>query len=127
VPCTFKILFIEDDDTATIDRAFYIGDSEVIIGLWYTVSHWATHEKDGERYNFIYFTKHPYYPIENFEYPMHDVTYIQILIWCNAYTEWYNEKNGTHLSPVYIDEYGNPIRTAMAPINPKYKFGGPSY
>lgn len=117
----------EDNDTATVGHAFYIGDSEVTIGLWYAVSNWATNEKTGERYNFIYFTKHPYYPIENFAYPMHDVTYIQILIWCNAYTEWHNEKYGTRLSPVYTDESGNPIRRAMAPINPSFKYDGRYY
>jgi len=118
---------IEDNDTATIDHAFYIGDSEVTIGLWYEVSDWATNKKEGERYSFIYFTKHLYYSIENFAYPMHDITYIQILVWCNAYTEWYNEKYGTHLTPVYVDELGTPIRRAMAPINPSFQYRGPSY
>jgi hypothetical protein len=31
-------------------------------------------------------------------------------IWCNAFTEWHNEKYGTNLVPVYQDSYGNPIR-----------------
>jgi hypothetical protein len=54
------------------------------------------------------------------EYPVNDITYIQILIWCNAYTEWYNYKNGTNMQPVYTDRTGNPLRSAMVPLNPQY-------
>jgi formylglycine-generating enzyme required for sulfatase activity len=31
-------------------------------------------------------------------------------IWCNAFTEWYNEQNNTNLTTVYLDPYGNPLR-----------------
>jgi formylglycine-generating enzyme required for sulfatase activity len=46
------------------------------------------------------------------------VTYFQILVWCNAYTEWHNEKYKTNYTPVYIDETGKPIRTAKEPLPP---------
>lgn len=118
---------IDDDDTATVDHAFFIGDSEVTVGLWFTVSRWASHEKIGERYSHIFFTKHPYFPLGDMEFPMTDITYIQILIWCNAYTEWYNEQFGTNLTPVYTDGAGKPIRKAMAPINPQFDNPGPLY
>jgi len=109
-----------DDNTSTIYDAYYIGETEVTIGLWYTVADWATNKKDGEKYKNIFFNKHKYYPLKEMDYPMNDVNFIQALIWCNAYTEWHNFQYGTNYTPVYVDENGKPVRNSINPMNPDF-------
>jgi formylglycine-generating enzyme required for sulfatase activity len=114
---TFPIGY-DDDGTATVDNAYYIGETQITFGLWQAVAYWATFEKSGEYYNYIYWGNHEYQTDEDVNYPICGVTYIQTLVWCNAYTEWYNEKYKTNYTPVYIDETGTPIRTAKKPFPP---------
>jgi len=110
----------DDDDTAIITKKYSIGENEVTVGLWYTVANWATFEKEGEKYTNIYFTKHKYFEPDAMDYPINDITFIQALAWCNAYTEWHNTKYGTNLIPVYTDSEGKPIRYAPTPLNPSF-------
>lgn len=116
---TFPIGY-DDSDTASVEKKYLIGDSEVTVGLWYTIANWATYEKEGEKYSNIYVTKHKYYEPKAMKYSINDVGFIQILIWCNAYTEWHNYSYGTNLTPVYTDKSGKPLRTAMTPLNPNF-------
>ena len=109
-----------DDSTSKIDNAYYMGETEVTIGLWYVIADWATYKKEGEKYRNIFFNKHKYYPLHEMEYSISDVNYIQTLIWCNAYTEWHNFQYGTDYVPVYVDETGKPVRSAIKPMNPDF-------
>lgn len=109
---------IDDDDTATINNIYYIGETQVTFALWQAVAYWATFEKKGGYYDYIYWEPHGYQNDSHIDYPICGITYIQALIWCNAYTEWHNEKYGTNYTPVYIDESGNPIRSAREPKGP---------
>jgi formylglycine-generating enzyme required for sulfatase activity len=109
---------VDDDDTARVDKAFYIGDSQITFGLWQAVAYWATFEKSGEYYSYIYFNNHEYQTNEQQEYPICGVTYMQAMVWCNAYTEWFNEKNNTNFTPVYVDGTGKSIRIAKKPLGP---------
>jgi len=112
-----------DETTAKIDNAFYLGETEVTFGLWQAVAYWATFDKKGESYNYIYWKNHSYLTSDHVDYPINGVTYIQALVWCNAYTEWHNERYKTKYSPVYVDETGKPIRTAKIPLPPtEYDF-----
>jgi formylglycine-generating enzyme required for sulfatase activity len=105
-----------DDSTATINKPYCIGEQEITFGLWQTVASWATNYKSGEQYSYIYWDSHPYQTI--MEYPICGVTYLQTLVWCNAYTEWHNGKYGTNYTAVYTDESGKPIREAKMPYPP---------
>ena len=107
-----------DNDTATINNAYFIGETQVTFKLWQAVSYWATFEKKGEKYCYIYWESHPYQNDNHINYPICGVTYIQTLIWCNAYTEWYNEKYGTNYTTVYNEKSGQPIRSARDPWGP---------
>ncbi len=104
----------DDFGTATVAKAFWIDETEVTYELWYTVRQWAiTHS----------------YTFANAGREGHDgtigaaptniepVTYINwrdAMIWCNAATEWYNEKAVTNYTCAYFtdENYTTPIRTA---------------
>jgi formylglycine-generating enzyme required for sulfatase activity len=125
---------INDDQTARVEKPFYIGEILVTHALWDTVARWAVNEKEvGKYYNLIYDHNERYLysnlnerylggdlPIldeHGFGYLVYIGTIITISgkyvipVWCNAFTEWYNEQYGTNLTPVYLDEYGNPKRS----------------
>jgi len=124
----------DDDNTATIDDAYFIGETTITFGLWQAVAYWATFEKNGGYYDYIYWSRRPYLPLPgnnkyeaihyppwgDMNYPIWGVTYLQVLVWCNAYTEWHNQRYGTNYTPVYKDGSGNPIRSAKEPYNPTY-------
>jgi len=131
---------INDDDTSRVEKAYYIGEAIITNALWDTVARWALERDYGyyyglyhqhhENYDLGYASGKnwierfeavfgPDIPVtENFgvghnNYLDIDVSidaFYIVPIWCNAFTEWYNEKNGTNLIPVYQDSYGNPIR-----------------
>jgi len=109
---TFPIGY-DDDKTTTINNAFYLGETEVYFALYEQVAEWATNEKPGKKYTNIYFNKYPYTPKDR-NYPKSGATYLEILVWCNAYTEWYNAQYGANLTPVYTEISGEPIRNAHA-------------
>jgi len=108
----------DDSGTATVARAFWIGETEVTYELWYKVRQWA-----------IIRTTNPYTfantGIEGNDgaggaavpLTMEPVTMINwrdAMIWCNAATEWYNEKNSTSYTCAYYSDpaYATPIRTS---------------
>lgn len=126
---------IDDDDTSRVEKAFYVGETLVTYALWDTVSRWAIEEKEyGKYYGFYYDHQWDYKPYSNstaneefnedapvtagFGFGLNEFTgqqweidpFYVIPVWCNAFTEWHNEKHGTNLVPVYQDSYGNPIR-----------------
>jgi formylglycine-generating enzyme required for sulfatase activity len=125
---------IDDDDTARVENAYYIGETEITHALWDTVSRWATEEKEVGKYYGLVHTHHSGWDAEyNSDYegiykdvPITSdfgigsnttygyVAYIGMFYvvptWCNAFTEWYNEQYGTNFVPVYQDSHGNPIR-----------------
>ena len=117
-----------DDDTATIYSAFYLGETTISFGLYQAVCFWAEKEKTGIRYTNLYYPDYQYpSKIDNmnsiFDYPICGVTYFELLVWCNAYTEWYNEKYGTNFTPVYTESSGTPIRNAKKAYSPTYMGG----
>jgi formylglycine-generating enzyme required for sulfatase activity len=126
---------IDDDDISRVEKAFYIGETLVTNALWDTVSRWATEEKAvGKYYGLYYDHQQDYKPHPNstvneefnedtpvtakfafglnafFDQEWEIPPFYAIPVWCNAFTEWHNEKYGTNLVPVYQDSYGNPIR-----------------
>ena len=127
---------IDDDETARVEKAFYIGETLVSRALWDTVARWASEEKVFARYRDVFYYHHhkdddglkrndnklgmygnlPIGQDDSFLYGNGRLGYNKnnnglntIPQWCNAYTEWYNEKHGTNFVPVYQDIYGNPI------------------
>ena len=124
---------VDDDDTARVEKAYYIGETLVTFALYDTVSRWARTEKKYGKYEGLFYghnegyknDTNPNSPVTGYFAVGHlfylegqtgyetlvpiDPFYV-LPIWCNAFTEWYNEKYGTNFVPVYQDSYGNPIR-----------------
>lgn len=92
-------------DTATIDYAFWIGETEVTYELWEKVHTWATaEERKDARYYFQNTGKAgSHYGGETTE-PVTEISWRDAIVWCNALTEYYNEEKGTNWDCVYTYE-----------------------
>ena len=109
-----------DVDTATVDNAFWIGETEVTYELWKKVYDWAvngTGGADGEgQYTFAYQGREGDNgivgnPSLNQE-PVTSITWRDAIVFCNAITEWYNAVNNTNYTCVYYtdEKYESPLR-----------------
>ncbi len=116
--------------TATVDNAYWIGETEVTYELWYRVYSWATDPARGDgqySFTFKYTESFGYYTPRagndgipgqdiNSQEPVTRVNWRHAMVWCNALTEWYNAHNGIaeDLDCVYYSDsaFSTPIRTA---------------
>jgi len=139
---TFPIGFY-DDDTAFVSKAFYIGETEVTMSMYFTVAKWAQENRGYKNLiiNFDELRNNPVNPpvivnypeyARNYAYnsintnsgslkgnfPINGIPFTGIIVWCNAYTEWYNNKYKTNYEPVYTDNNGDPIKNALIPYLP---------
>ena len=136
---TFPISF-NDDDTATVSKAFYIGETQVTYTMYFTVARWAQENRGYENlilvspdydYKNEIDTLHIIYP--NYlsdvypygasprfdkDYPVNGIQYTTAIVWCNAYTEWHNNKFKTNYTPAYENSNGEPVRKALKPFPP---------
>ncbi|MFH0977186.1 MAG: SUMF1/EgtB/PvdO family nonheme iron enzyme [Spirochaetota bacterium] len=106
----------DDSGTATVSKAFWIGETEVTYELWYTVRQWAI-SRVTNAYTFANTGIEGNDGAGGAASPltMEPVTMINwrdAIIWCNAATEWYNEKNSTSYTCAYYSDsaYTIPIR-----------------
>lgn len=108
---TFPISMFSD--TATIDYAFWLGETEVTYELWSEVFNWATAEArvDGRYYFQNYGQPGSFYsPNPDPTQPATAISWRDAIVWCNALTEYHNAENGTDWACVYLDSEGKPIR-----------------
>jgi formylglycine-generating enzyme required for sulfatase activity len=86
--------------------AYSIAKYETTWGLWNEVYEWAILE------GYIFETDTTGFG--SGEIAATGMTWYDAIVWCNAYTEWYNSKNGTSLKVVYVDKRNpeNPVRDA---------------
>lgn len=104
---------IANDYTETISGRFFISETEVTYDLWHTVYTWATDAARGA--NQYYFSNAGTMGDGTGDNSLHPVTQINwrdAMVWCNAFTEWYNALEGTGYECVYYSdsEYTVPIR-----------------
>jgi formylglycine-generating enzyme len=107
-----------DNGTATVNKAFWIDETEVTYELWYKVRQWAINRVTNP-YTFANTGIEGNDGAGGAAAPltMEPVTMINwrdAMIWCNAATEWYNEKNSTSYTCAYYSDsvYATPIRTS---------------
>ncbi|AHC15634.1 formylglycine-generating enzyme family protein [Salinispira pacifica] len=103
---------VNDDGSATVDNAYWIGETEVTYELWDTVYTWATSKARGAKiYGFANAGRQggdlKSGPIGTNQHPVTTVNWRDAMVWCNALTEWYNAQNGTSYDHVY--SYGGSI------------------
>ena len=113
-----------DNCTATVDNAYWIGETEVTYELWYEVYTWATDAARGaSQYAFTFGENAPRAGNDgtpgdetDSQEPVTYVNWRHAMVWCNALTEWYNANNGSSpdLDCAYYTSsgYTTPIRSA---------------
>jgi formylglycine-generating enzyme required for sulfatase activity len=113
---TFQFPYGKEDASTLMEHSYWLGNTEVSFTLWQVVRDWAKARSDG-RYTFT-----------NANagvsgggatggagtHPVSSIGWYDALVWCNALTEWYNEKYQTELAPVYQNEDGEVLRNATA-------------
>lgn len=106
-----------DSGTASIGYTYQVCDTEVTWRMWKIVYDWATHSDRGVD---IYYFQNPGrqggdtnwfsdLPVGTEMHPVTRVSWRDCIVWCNAVTQWYNEKTSSNLEPVYRYE-GNVVR-----------------
>lgn len=89
-------------DTATIDYAFWISETEVTYELWHTVYTWATDEERGDgRYHFQNAGNAGSHYGGGPTEPVAALSWRDAIAWCNALTEYYNQEKRTDWDCVY--------------------------
>jgi hypothetical protein len=88
---------LNDDGTASISDPYMISETEVSWELWTAVRDWALEKgyaigNANTQASYVA----PDKPIMN--------TWYNCAVWCNALTEWHNEKTGSSLVPAYYDD-----------------------
>lgn len=109
----------KDAEDASIKSSYKIAQHEVTRELWAHVYNWATNEgeRGGKTYRFS--SKVHIGDVTSYkEQPMVDVSYMDAVVWCNAYTEYLNflhkdEEQWKTLTPVYYEK-SNEAREAFA-------------
>jgi formylglycine-generating enzyme required for sulfatase activity len=96
---------------------FVMGQYEVTYELWYTVRTWAanngyTFGNSGREGNDGTVGAAP--TAASCRQPVTTVSWRDCMVWCNAYTEWYNTQQGSSLKCVYYTDsnYTTPLRTS---------------
>lgn len=98
---TFKT-GVNDDGTATVANAYWIGDTEVTYELWQKVYDWATDEARGaNRYYFVNPGRRGNSGSGDIRQPVTYVNWRDSIVWCNALTEWYNAQKGASFECMY--------------------------
>ncbi len=93
-----------DNDIATVDNAYWIGETEVTYELWEKVYNWATDNARGaNKYVFGHVGQIGGGPsgATNKKHPVTMVSWRDSMVWCNALTEWYNEHKEAGYDCVY--------------------------
>ena len=108
---------IDDDNTAEVTDAYWIGETEVTYELWQKVYTWATSGSGGATgegdYNFANAGREGNNgtieadPTGAKNEPVTTVNWRDSMVWCNALTEWYNVQKGT--SDVCVYTYSSSI------------------
>lgn len=103
----------DDSSVGVLLHGFEMAQTEVTYELWYKVKTWAT----ANGYNFQNAGRggslgidgaNPTTTTKN--EPVILASWRDSVVWCNALTEWYNEKAGKSLTLVYFDTDGNALK-----------------
>jgi hypothetical protein len=96
---------VNDDGTATVAGAYWVGETEVTYELWNKVYAWATTGTTGTGAGQYTFANEGMAGSEDStgtdQQPVTHICWRDSMVWCNALTEWYNAKKGTSYECVY--------------------------
>ncbi|MDR0301824.1 MAG: fibronectin type III domain-containing protein [Treponema sp.] len=98
---------ISDTGSAMVSAAYQIAETQVTWELWNTVRTWAVANgysmSAGQRGS---------NGSGSDQQPVTMVSWYDSIVWCNALTEYWNEKTGTNMETVYNNSEGSPIRNS---------------
>jgi sulfatase modifying factor 1 len=124
---------VNDDGSATVVNAYWIGETEVTYDLWQKVYDWATTDAGGGLrsdggvlYTFSHAGTQGDGAGDTNQHPVTTINWRDSMVWCNALTEWYNAYNGTSYGCVYFTDsgYATPLRTSTDSITITWDVGG---
>jgi formylglycine-generating enzyme len=93
---------VDDDGSATVANAYWIGETEVTYKLWQKVYAWATDAARGAtQYYFSNTGTMGDGTGDTDQHPVTTVNWRDSIVWCNALTEWYSAQTGTNYECVY--------------------------
>ena len=83
---------VKDEGSATVEKAYWIGETEVTYELWSKVKTWA------EKHNYKFaniggigaYVKNGVVPMDKKDFPAIEFNWRDAMIWTNALTEWTN-------------------------------------
>ena len=113
----------DDSGTETVTADFWLAETEVTYELWYEVREWAENGTGGAPGEGQYAFGNPgsegndgaidAAPTGAHQEPVTNINWRDPMAWTNALTEWYNDRAGASLEPVYYSDsgYTTPIRT----------------
>lgn len=111
---------MDDSKDASVESSYRIGKNAVTRDLWSRVYKWATKDSNNEgRRLYTFSSKANIGEVSSHkDEPMTYVTYMDAVVWCNAFTEYLNylnkdDKSWVKLVPVYY-EAKNEARDAFA-------------
>lgn len=115
---TFKMGETDSED-ASVKSSYKIAQHEVTRDLWCHVYEWASNasERGSSKYSFSSKATQIGHVTSYKDQPVVNVSYMDAVVWCNAYTEYLNflhkdDNKWRELTPVYY-EYSNEARDAF--------------
>jgi sulfatase modifying factor 1 len=106
VPAERFFTGVDDDGQATVEKPFWIMETEVTYRHWKTVWDWAV-DKGG--YSFSIGGLKGSDGTGDETQPVTTINWTDAAVWCNALTEWVNAQTGAGLSCAYVKN-GVPFR-----------------
>ena len=113
---------VDDEGFANVPARFIMGETEVTYELWYDVYKWATTDvgegkraDGGDLYIFANAGREGRYDTDGAEptaakkKPVISVNWRDVIVWCNALTEYYNANNGSVADLVCVYTYSGAI------------------
>lgn len=100
----------EASDVANVPERFIMGETEVTYQLWKEVYDWATSiERGSEKYTFANAGTMGYGSSTTNQHPVTYINWRDMIVWCNALTEYYNANNGSETDIECVYTYSGAI------------------
>jgi hypothetical protein len=113
VPATSAFpLGFYDDQTGSVASPYLIAETVVTRELWIAVRDWALEHGYSIRPGSTVVDGEGQEPARN--------NWYNFAAWCNALTEWFNEKTGAALTPAYYADYTNGFSTIVRSGDPGF-------
>jgi formylglycine-generating enzyme len=99
---SFPTGIVDNVGTGSVSKAYWMAETEVTYQLWDAVYDWAIDAARGaNQYHFQNIGVMGDGTGDTNQHPVTNVSWRDVIVWCNALTEYYNAQNGKSLTCVY--------------------------